>query len=233
MWDPQVGRLRAAGLRVIAPDLRGFGASAAGPPGPLTMDQHADDLAALLDALGVTQPVMYVGLSMGGYVGFAFWRQHPSRVRAMVLMDTRASSDTPLAVADRHRIAAEAEGTSTVQPVIDAMRPRLFSPHLPRGSRVEQQVVGMMATSSVRAVADGERGLALRPSSVSTLSTINVPTLVVVGEFDALTPPADSEAIAAGIPGAELITIDGAGHMSNMENPEAVNDALIAFLQRT
>ncbi|MBV9132641.1 MAG: alpha/beta hydrolase [Chloroflexi bacterium] len=231
MWDPQMGRLRAAGLRVIAPDLRGFGASEAGPPGPLTMDQHADDLAALLDACRVTDPVIVVGLSMGGYVAFAFWRRHASRVRGLALLVTRASSDTPLAVADRHRIAAEVEASSSLQPVIDAMRPRLFSPHLPRGSRVEQQVLGMLASSSVRAVADGERGLALRPSSLPTLPSISVPTLVLCGEFDALTPPADSEVIASGIPGAELVSVDGAGHMSNMENPEAVNEALLNWLE--
>src|SRR5207253_6917895 len=94
MWDPQRGALRSAGARVVAPDLRGFGASEAGPAGPLTVDQHADDIAALLDVLGVVEPVVYCGLSMGGYVGFAFWRRHRTRVRAFVLADTRASADT-------------------------------------------------------------------------------------------------------------------------------------------
>src|SRR5919206_3995273 len=84
MWDPQLGVLRER-ARVIVPDLRGFGASEAGPPGPLGMDQHADDLVALLDALGIRDPVVYVGLSMGGYVGLALWRRHPERVRALVL----------------------------------------------------------------------------------------------------------------------------------------------------
>lgn len=231
MWDPQIGRLRAAGLRVIAPDLRGFGASEAGPPGPLTMEQHADDLAALLSALGAVEPVIFVGLSMGGYVGFAFWRRYGSRVRALCLLDTRASPDAVEAVADRNRIAAEAEALGSPQPAIDSMMPRMFSPHLRAGSRVEHQVRGMMSSSSARAVADGARGLALRPSSFSTLSTITVPTLVVVGEFDALTPPSDSDAIAAGIRGAKLVRIDEAGHMSNMENPEAVNDALLEFVE--
>jgi pimeloyl-ACP methyl ester carboxylesterase len=230
MWDPQIGRLRAAGWRVIAPDLRAFGASEAGPPGPLTMDQHADDLAALLDGLSISAPVVYVGLSMGGYVGFAFWRRHATRVRAAALLDTRASPDTPEAQADRHRLAAEVEALRNPQPVIEAMMPRMFSPHLRPHSVPEQLVRGMMASSSTRAVADGARGLALRPSSFPTLATISVPSLVVVGEFDALTPPADSEAIAAGIRGARLVRIDQAGHMSNMENPEAVNDALLGVL---
>src|ERR1051326_3454017 len=136
MWDPQVGQLRAAGMRVIAPDLRGFGASEAGPPGPLTMDQHADDLAVLLDALGVARPVVFVGLSMGGYVGFAFWRRHRVRIRALALLDTRAAPDSPQAQADRHRLAAEVEALSSPRPVIDSMLPRLFSPHLRAGSPV-------------------------------------------------------------------------------------------------
>ncbi len=231
MWDPQFGSLRAAGLRVIAPDLRGFGASEAGPPGPLTMDQHADDLAALLERLGLAEPVVYVGLSMGGYVGFALWRRHPERIGAFVLADTRAEADTRALIADREVITRRAEELHSPQPAIENMRPRLFSPTLRSGSAVERVVVGMMSGSSSRAVADGARGLALRPPSFDTLSTIDVPTLVVVGEHDRLTPPADSEAIAAGIRGARLVSIDQAGHMSNMENPEAFNDALLEFVR--
>ena len=232
MWDPQMGWLRAAGLRVIVPDLRGFGASEAGPAGPLSMEQHADDLAALLAALGIGEPVVYIGLSMGGYVGFAFWRKYPALVRALVLLDTRASPDTPQAQAERHRLAAEVEALGSSQPVVDAMLPRLFSPHLPPGSRVAQQVVGMMKGTSVQGVADGERGLAARVSSFPTLATITVPTLVLVGEYDVLTPPSDAQAIASGIPAAELVSIEEAGHMANMENPEAVNEALATWLRR-
>ena len=231
MWDPQRGALRSAGARVIAPDLRGFGASESGPAGPLTMDQHADDMVGLLDALEVREPVVYVGLSMGGYVGFALWRRHPARVRALVLADTRASADTPAGRTDRQRIALMAEELESPQPAMDAMLPRLFSPHLRAGSLPEQLVRGMMGSSSARAVADGERGLADRPDSFPTLSTIDVPTLVIVGEHDVLTPPDESRLIAQGIPGARLVSIDQAGHMSNLENPEAFNEALIGFLR--
>src|SRR5919201_5280572 len=94
MWDPQLGPLRAGGARVVAVDLRGFGASEAGPPGPLTMEQHADDLATLLNHLGVDAPVVLCGLSMGGYVCFAFWRKYADRVARLVLADTRATADT-------------------------------------------------------------------------------------------------------------------------------------------
>ena len=232
MWDPQRGALRSIGARVIAPDLRGFGASEAGPAGPLTMDQHADDLVGLLDALGVSEPVVYVGLSMGGYVGFAVWRRHPERVRALVLADTRATADTPAGRNDRLRIALLAEELDSPQPAIEAMLPRLFSPHLRAGALPEQLVRGMMASSSARAVADGQRGLAARPDSVSTLATIDVPTLVIVGEHDVLTPPDESRRIAEGIAGAGLVIIDQAGHMSNLENAEAFNEALLGFLRK-
>jgi pimeloyl-ACP methyl ester carboxylesterase len=152
-------------------------------------------------------------------------------VRALVLADARASADTPAGRNDRQRIALLAEELESPQPAMDAMLPRLFSPHLRAGSRPEQLVRGMMGSSSARAVADGERGLADRPDSLSTLSTIDVPTLVIVGEHDVLTPPDESRLITEAIPGARLETIDQAGHMSNLENPEAFNEALLGFLR--
>jgi 3-oxoadipate enol-lactonase len=231
MWDPQFGTLRAR-ARVIAPDLRGFGASECGPPGPLTMEQHADDLAALLDFLGVAEPVLFCGLSMGGYVGFAFWRRHRQRVGAFVFTDTRATADTPEGRDGRFVMAAESERLNSSQPAMDAMMPRLFAPVLNPGSLPVHLVRSMMAGNSARAVADGARGLAARPDSTELLTSIDVPTLVIVGECDALTPPSDSERLAARIPGAQLVRIDQAGHMSNLENPEAFNAALLAFIGR-
>ncbi|HEY3061067.1 MAG TPA: alpha/beta fold hydrolase [Chloroflexota bacterium] len=230
MWDPQLGALRPV-ARVIAPDLRGFGASEGGPPGPLTVDQHADDLAALLDALSVSEPVIYCGLSMGGYVGFAFWRRHRRRVRAFVLADTRATADPPLGVSSREELARQAEDLGGPQPAIDAMKPRLFSPTLRAGSPAERITLAMMAGSSARAVADGARGLALRTDSTDMLASIDVPTLVIVGEHDQLTPPADSDAMLARLPNARLERIDQAGHMANLENPDQFNEALIEFVR--
>jgi 3-oxoadipate enol-lactonase len=232
MWDPQLGTLKAAGARVIAPDLRGFGASEAGPPGPLTMEQHADDLAALLDVLGVREPVVYVGLSMGGYAGFAFWQRFPSRVRGLVLADTRATADSPEHRAWRLAMAAQAEAVGSSQPAIDGMLPQFFSWTLRPGSVVEQTARRMVAGTSARAVADGHRGMALRPDSTALLGSIDVPTLVIVGEHDVLTTPADARLIAEGVPGARLVSIDQAGHLSNMENPEAFNEALLSFLRQ-
>ena len=231
MWDPQLGPLRAR-ARVIAPDLRGFGASEAGPPGPLTMDQHADDLAALLDHLGVREPVIYCGLSMGGYVGFAFWRRHRERVRALVLADTRATADSPEARQDRLAMAAKAEEAGSAQPAIEAMLPRLFSPSLRPEATPRRQVEAMMAGTAARAVADGQRGLAARPDSLGLLPTLAVPALVLVGEHDVLTPPSEAERMAAALPNARLGVVPQAGHLSNLENPDAFTRALLAFVGR-
>ena len=229
MWDPQLGSLRAE-ARVIAPDLRGFGASEAGPPGPLTMRQHADDLAALLDVVGVREPIVYCGLSMGGYIAFEFWRRHRGRVRALVLADTRATVDTAEARENRLRMAARAEAVGGPQPAIDEMLPRMFSPTLRPGAPPEQLVRAMMASSSVRAVADGQRGLADRADSLDLLPSIDVPTLVIVGEHDQLTPPAESERMLELLPNARLTVLDQSGHMSNLENPDAFNQALLSFV---
>ena len=231
MWDPQVGLLRALG-RVIAPDLRGFGASEAGPPGPLTVDRHADDLAALLDHLGIGGPVIYCGLSMGGYVGFSFWRRYRERIRAFVLADTRASADTDEARAGRLEMADRAEALGNPQPVVDSMLPRLFAPSLRLDSPIARRVEAMMAGTPGQVAADGQRGVAARPESLSLLPSIDVPTLVIVGEHDAIAPPFESERLAADIPNASLEVIAQAGHMSNLENPDAFNQALERFVAR-
>jgi 3-oxoadipate enol-lactonase len=128
-------------------------------------------------------------------------------------------------------MAEMAEALNSPQPAIVGMLPRFFSPHLRSGSLPEQLARGMIVGSSARAVADGARGLAERPDSLATLASIQVPTLVVVGELDLLTPLDDSRRIAEAIPNACLVTIDQAGHLSNLENPEAFNDALLALLR--
>jgi pimeloyl-ACP methyl ester carboxylesterase len=174
MWDPQLGSLRAAGFRVIAPDLRGFGASEAGPPGPLTMEQHADDLAGLLDTVGISEPVIVCGLSMGGYVSFALWRRHRPRVKALVLMDTRATNDTDETRINREQLAQRAEAQNSPMPALEVMLPRYFAPSLRPGSLAEHLSRSMILSTSVRAVADGVRGLALRDDSVELLGTIDV-----------------------------------------------------------
>jgi pimeloyl-ACP methyl ester carboxylesterase len=236
MWTPQLAGL-SAHVRVIAPDLRGFGRSAAPiaaplevTPGPLTMEQHADDLAALLDHLAVERAVV-AGLSMGGYIAFAFWRRHHARVQALVLLDTRAEPDAPQARANRDTAAVKVRQAGSAA-IAGEMLPRLLAPANLSNQRIADRARAMMAEQPVEGVAGALAGLRDRADSRPILPTISVPTLVLVGEHDAITPPADAAAMVAVIPGARLVVIPRAGHLSPLENPRAVNRALRAFLAR-
>jgi pimeloyl-ACP methyl ester carboxylesterase len=233
MWTAQLAGLSAQ-ARVLAPDLRGFGRSAAPLAGPLTMDQHADDLAGLLDHLGIGRAVV-AGLSMGGYIAFAFWRRHAARVQALVLADTRAEGDSPQAQANRNASAARVR-ESGVAAIVGDMLPRLLAPATLAGAsvanpRLAERMRAMMTGQPAETVIAALAGLRDREDSRPTLPTITVPALVLVGEHDALTPPADAAILAAGIPAGRLVVISGAGHMSSMENPRAVNAALRNFLR--
>ncbi|MFN0072966.1 MAG: alpha/beta fold hydrolase [Chloroflexota bacterium] len=230
MWESQIDAFREE-WRVIAPDLRGFGNSDAGPSGPLTMPGHADDLATLLSNLAVVGPVVYVGLSMGGYAGFELWRRHRERVRAMVLADTKATLDDAERQRYREIMARDAEAVGSSAPALEAMWPHLCSASLPPDAEVPQMLRVIMESQSAHGIADGQRGMAARQDSVPLLAAIDVPTMVIVGEDDVLTPPAESRLMAERLPRATLVEIPGAGHMSNMEAPEAFNAALLAFLR--
>jgi pimeloyl-ACP methyl ester carboxylesterase len=229
MWDAQAEAL-AATHRVIRFDARGFGASDPGA-GPLTMERIADDGAALLDALGIERAAVG-GCSMGGYAAFAFVRRHKQRVRALYLQDTRAGADAEDARASRLRLAERvlSEGSSAA---VEAFLPKLLGETTQREQEglVSQLRERILATSP-QAIADALHGLALRADSRPTLAEVHVPTLVVVGAEDVLTPPAEAEAIAAAIPGARLEVLPRAGHLANLEQPEAVNASLSAFLER-
>lgn len=227
MWEAQAAAL-AASHRVIRFDARGFGAS--GPSaGPLTMERIADDAAALFDALGVERAVVG-GCSMGGYAALAFARRHPERLRALYLQDTRAGADGEEARAGRLALAARvvAEGASVAA---DAFLPKLLgeTTRRERPALVAELRERILATPA-RAIADALHGLAARSDSRPTLAGLRVPTLVLVGDEDVLTPPAESEAIASAVRAARLVVVPRAGHLANLEQPEAVNTALASFL---
>jgi pimeloyl-ACP methyl ester carboxylesterase len=227
MWDPQVEAL-AATHRVVRFDARGFGGSAPGA-GPLTMDRIADDAAALLDHLGLATATV-MGCSMGGYAAFAFVRRHAPRLERLVLQDTRAGADSEQQKAGRALLAARVlgEGASAAA---EAFLPKLLG----ETTRREQDLVvawvreRILATSP-QAIADALHGLAARPDSQATLAEIRVPTLLLVGEEDVLTPPAEAEAMAAAIPGSRLLVVPRAGHLASLEQPQAVNAAVSSFL---
>jgi len=210
---------------VIAPDLRGLGASARGS-GATSLDQHADDMAALLDHLAIENATV-AGLSMGGYISFALWRRHRERVAALILADTRAGADSEEGRQGREKNArlAEEQGPSAIA---DQMLPKLLSPNAPAALR--DQVRAIIESNDRAGIAAALRAMAARPDSTPLLATIDVPTLVIVGAEDALTPPSEAEAMFNAIPGCRLAEIPGAGHLSNVEAPEAFNAEVTEFL---
>ena len=226
MWDPQIKAL-SSDYRVIAPDLRGHGESE-GPPGPYLMEVHAYDVRRLLDHLNIDQAVI-AGFSMGGYATFAFYRLYPGRVKALILADTRPQADSPEAKQGRMDLAgvARKEGAGAIA---DRLIPRLLTQSSVETRKdLVDNVRRMITSTPVVGIAGDLMGLAERADSVSTMDTISCPTLVIVGEQDALTPLPDSQLMAQKIKGAKLETIPNAAHLSNMEQPEVFNSAMRSF----
>ncbi|MFL5579509.1 MAG: alpha/beta fold hydrolase [Gemmatimonadaceae bacterium] len=225
-WAPQLGAL-VDHSRCIAPDLRGFGESTVGPP--YTVDQYADDVAVLLDVLGVERAVV-CGLSLGGYVALAFWRRHRHRVRALVLADTRAGADTDEARERRRALAALARERGAAA-VADAQITGLVGKSTrERHPELVDALHHMLEIAPVEGIVGALEAMMARPDSTPLLAGIDVPTLVVVGAEDVLTPEAEARRLHAGIPGSRLEVIAGAGHVSSFERPAAFNHIVSEFL---
>ncbi len=229
LWANQAQALTTAfpDTRLLIPDLPGFGRST--PPTEPTIDAYADTIAAMLDAAGVTTAVIG-GLSMGGYIALAFWRRHPARVRALVLMDTKATADSAPARAKRVELldAIQREGFG---PSV----PSLIPGQLGRTTRETQpalveRVEIMLRRAPEQGVICAATAMMHRVDSTPMLDTITVPTLVIVGDEDVLTPVSDAVALSSAIRGSRLVTISGAGHLSPLEAPDVVNAALAEFL---
>jgi len=226
MWQPQWDAL-ATGRRLLRFDYRGFGES---PPtgGILTMERIADDAVGLLDHDGVSKAVV-CGLSMGGYAALALARRHPGRLAGLVLADTRAGADSAEARAGRSQLAERIrrEGSG----VAAEMLPRLLG-RTTRERRPElaSELHGWIEANPPEGLCDGLAGLAARADSGPELHRIGVPTLVVCGEEDELTPPEESRRLAGAVSGARLELIPEAGHLSSLEQPEAFNRILGGFL---
>ncbi len=226
LWAPQLGAL-AVPARTICMDLRGFGESEPGDHDGV--DGYADDAAVLLDVLGIDRVVL-AGLSMGGYASFAFWRRHRDRVRALVLCDTRATADNDTSRAARVEMQAMAieRGSSAVaNQMIAGMIGKTTREKNPE---LADELHRMMSLAPVIGVVGALNALMTRPDSTPTLATIDVPTLIVVGDEDVLTPPKDARAMHLAISGSRLEVIAGAGHVSNLERPATFNHVLSEFL---
>ena len=227
LWKPTAQALIAC-YRVILPDLRGHGDSGIGE-GPATMQKHAADIARVLDHEEVTRAA-FVGVSIGGYVLFEFWRKYRARMEALVLCNTKAQSDTSEARASRLQAAAEVMERGT-EPFFESMLPKLLGkttcntrPDLVEGA------LRMMRKMSPEDVAMVQRGMAERPDSAETLKTIDVPTLIVTGDEDILTGAAEAELMRQHISGSQMKIVARAGHYSPWEQPNEVGKLVRQFL---
>jgi pimeloyl-ACP methyl ester carboxylesterase len=230
MWKEQITGVGSI-YRLIVPDLRGHGASPA-PDGVYTMDEMADDVIELLDTLSLDGPVVVGGLSMGGYVALSLVVRYPSRVRGLMLMDTRAGADSPDAAQKREEMARTVMATEDTSPVIESMLPRLFAKRTleERPERVAL-LREVMEQTTPRGIAGALLGMACRPDRRGDLANIVVPTLVMVGEEDVITPPAEAQALADAISGARLEVVPNSGHMAPYENPAIANPVILRFLE--
>ena len=229
LWRGQIEALAGDEFRFIAPDLRGHGETTV-VPDPATMEEMAEDVAALLDRLKIERAVTG-GLSMGGYVALAFYRKFRERVRALVLADTRPQSDTEEAREAREVTARRAleEGMGTIA---DAMLPKLLAPAtFEQKPQVVERVRAMILGTRPEGAAAALRGMAARRDQTDLLAEISVPALVIVGAEDSITPRSDAEAMRAKITGSRMVVVEGAGHVSNLERPEEFNRALRDFLE--
>ncbi len=229
MWRAQVQDL-GADHRVLAPNLRGFGGSSAWQGSP-SVEVMADDVASLLDALKLTEPVALGGLSMGGYVALAFARRHPQRLRALILADTKAEADNAEAKANRNTMIEFARGHSAAD-VIERMMPKMVSDKT-RTQRpdVIDEVRSIASAQTTTAIIGALEALRDRPDATPGLADIKVPTLVIVGTEDALTPPTVAQVLVERIPQARLVTLEGAGHLSNLEHPSQFTEEVRSFLR--
>jgi pimeloyl-ACP methyl ester carboxylesterase len=228
MWAPQIAALQDC-YRLITPDLRGFSGSAGFTDTP-SLDRMADDVAQLLDDLQVRERIVLGGLSMGGYTALAFARQHADRLRGLILADTKAEADDAEGKANRDRLIAFA-GQHSAGDVLEQMLPKLLAPAtMAQRPEVVASLRQIAARQTSAGIIGALQAMRERPDSGPSLAAIAVPTLVIVGEQDILTPPPLSESLAARIRGAKLVHIAGAGHLANLEKPDEFNAAVRAFL---
>lgn len=226
IWGGQLAGLSDK-YRVIAPDLPGFGKSRS--TRPFTMESLADDLHAFLKQIKAL-PCALAGLSMGGYMSFAYERKYPTDLKALILVDTKAEADTPDGKAGRNKMI-ETVRTSGAPAVAAAMLPKMLAPDAQQTRpQLVQQAKTIMESCPPLTTEHALIAMRDRPDFRDCLRSIAEPTLILVGEHDAITPPAVAQAMQKEIPHSQLVIIKGAGHLAPMEQPEQVNQALRQFL---
>jgi pimeloyl-ACP methyl ester carboxylesterase len=228
MWQPQRAEL-AQICRMLTPDLPGFGRSPDVPG--VTIDGMADAVLRCLDGAGIHRPTIVGGLSMGGYVALAFARKYPDRLRGLILADTRAEPDDDAGKANRDR-AITAVKTDGAEAFAEAQLPKQLGPDtLKSRPDVVELARAIATTQRTEGIVAALAALRDRPDARPGLTLVHVPTLILVGEDDAITPPAMAETLNTGIKGSKLVRIPGAGHLSNLENAAAYTVAVREFLK--
>jgi pimeloyl-ACP methyl ester carboxylesterase len=226
MWEAQINDLSTR-FRVIAPDFRGFGKSAAA--GPFTVPSLAEDIHAFLASINITEPVV-AGLSMGGYVAMSYARKFPSALRGLILIDTKDAADSAEQRENRNRMieVARSKGSSAIA---EMMQPKMLSrdttDHRPAQVKALRT---LMEACPAQTIEYALAALRDRPDMTEELPKIAVPTLIIVGDADAITPPSIAEGMNKRIANSRLVVIPGAGHMAPMEQASQVNRAIRQFV---
>ena len=228
MWTRQRSALEQAGHRVLTPDLPGFGGRDPWPRQRCSMESFADDIHRHLETQA-GGPAVVGGLSMGGYVLLALLRRHRQAVRAAIFMDTHAAADTPLVRQNRFDLIRSV-AEQGVPAVIAAMMPRLFSSSA--SPELRQYAAALISAQPPEAVMDALEAMARRMDQTDLLGRLDLPVLLIAGEQDLSTPPSVMAAMRDKIPGSYLQSIPDAGHLANLQQPEAVNTALLEFINR-
>jgi len=214
-------------MRVIAPDLRGFGKSDIPQAKVVTMEQFAEDVLLLLHQLGVASKIVLCGLSMGGYIAMQFAKKYSERLAGLVLCDTKSAADTETAAWNRRKRADRLSDLGMTS-LADAMLPNLF------GNSPDEQKVSdirkIMLRQPLQGVAAADRGMAARPDMTDLLATFEFPCLVICGEYDKISPPEEMRQIAQHIKNSSFEIIPGAGHLSPVEEPKIFAEAIKNFL---
>ena len=230
MWEAVIPSLSTS-YRVLAPDLLGFGESSR-EGAAVTMRQAAEDLAAFLDDLTIDAPITLIGLSMGGYIAFEFWKNSPDKLDRLILCDTKATADSAQAIEQRHamaQLALEQGSKTATEPMISRL--------LGTASRTQAELVdalqSMMFSAPPSTIAAAQHAMAKRHSFEEDLEQMRIPCLVLCGAEDVLSPPAEMQRMASRLPDARFHIIESAGHMAPMEKPATFLQHVQEFLNAT